>query len=307
MKTKVLHKTQIKEAAKILLQGGLVVFPTETVYGLGANGLDEQSVQKIFAAKGRPSDNPLILHIFDRSQLNEIVFSVPDVARTLIEAFWPGPLTLVFEKQPHVPSAVSAGLLTVAVRMPNNSVALELLREVGVPIAAPSANQSGRPSSTTIDHVIEDLDGKVDAIVDGGSSVIGIESTVLDVTTSPPTLLRPGVITKQQIEDVIGVPIKTSQESSQPKSPGMKYQHYQPNAKVYWRSGDLNEIQQEATAFEGTVAIVEHPNEQDFYGVLRQQDQLQVQHIVLVTREPHFLPEGFADRLQKASLNYKHM
>jgi L-threonylcarbamoyladenylate synthase len=306
MKTLRLNKNQLQEAARILSQGGLVVFPTETVYGLGANGLDEQAVQKIFAAKGRPSDNPLILHIFDRSQLNEIVVRVPDVARTLIEAFWPGPLTLVFEKQPHVPTVVSAGLPTVAVRMPNNSIALELLREVGLPIAAPSANQSGRPSSTNVDHVIEDLEGKVDAILDGGRSVIGIESTVLDVTTSPPTLLRPGVITKLQIEDVIGFSIQSSQESNQPKSPGMKYQHYQPNAKVYWRSGNETSIQEEISTLSGSTSIVSHPSEQDLYAQLRQHDQNQVDHIVIITVPREELAEGMVDRLSKAAKNYEH-
>jgi L-threonylcarbamoyladenylate synthase len=306
MKTLRLNKNQLQEAARILSQGGLVVFPTETVYGLGANGLDEQAVMNIFIAKGRPSDNPLILHIHDAAQLDEIVQHVPDSAKILIKTYWPGPLTLVFQKQSHIPRNVTAGLSTVAVRMPNSDIALELLRMVDLPLAAPSANRSGRPSSTKVEHVFEDLDGHVDAIIDGGSSVIGIESTVLDVTTDPPTLLRPGTITKQQIETVLGCPISTSQESHQPKSPGMKYKHYQPKATVYWRTGDVERIRQEAMTCKGTVSVIEQPHENEFYDLLRQQDNQNIAHVFIITNTPNQLSEGFVDRLQKASMNYKH-
>lgn len=304
MKTKVLHKTQIKEAATILQQGGLVVFPTETVYGLGANGLDEIAVANIFKAKGRPGDNPLILHIHDAVQLDNIVHQVPDSAKLLMKTYWPGPLTLVFEKQPHIPANVTAGLSTVAVRMPNNETALELLRLVDVPLAAPSANVSGRPSATKVDHVLKDLEGKVDAVIDGGDSVIGIESTVVDVTTSPPTLLRPGYISKAEIERVLGYKIQTSTASEAPKSPGMKYQHYQPTVPVYWRSGSRELIRQEMKSLGTTLAIIEFPSEQNFYAQLREHDKKGIDAIIVITESSEDVSEGLRDRLSKASINY---
>jgi len=301
MKTKILDNHQLQEARFILLQGGLVVFPTETVYGLGANGLDEQAVAKIFSAKGRPSDNPLILHIHDKRQLDDIVLSVPEGADELMAAFWPGPLTLVFEKQPHIPLNVTAGLSTVAVRMPRHEIALALLQSVNVPLAAPSANQSGRPSATTLEHVYHDLDGKVDAIIEGGSSVIGIESTVLDLTTTPPTLLRPGYITKNEIEAVLGKPIQSSTHSDAPKSPGMKYQHYQPRVPVYWRTGNRERIHDELAQMTGVVSIIESPTEQNFYALLRAHDKPDVTAIVVITPPADSLSEGLRDRLDKAS------
>ena len=304
MKTKLLDKTQIAEAATILRQGGLVGFPTETVYGLGANGLDEQAVKNIFTAKGRPSDNPLILHIHDAAKLQEIVQHIPDSAKLLMKKYWPGPLTLVFEKQLHIPGNVTAGLSTVAVRMPNNEIALELLKAFNIPVAAPSANLSGRPSSTRVDHVLEDLAGKVDAIIDGGDSVIGIESTVLDVTTTPPTLLRPGFISKADIESVLGYSIQTSLTSEAPKSPGMKYQHYQPRVPVYWRSGHRELILQEMKSLVANPTVIEYPNEQNFYAQLRDHDKEDVDAIVVITESSDIIPEGLRDRLSKASKNY---
>lgn len=307
MKTKLLQSTQIDEAATILLQGGLVVFPTETVYGLGADGLDEIAVKGIFNAKGRPSDNPLILHIYDAKQLHEIVEGVPDTAQPLIQAFWPGPLTLVFNKQPHIPAVVTAGLDTVAIRMPNHEIAHNLLKAVNRPIAAPSANLSGRPSSTKLDHVINDLDGKVDAVIDGGNSVIGIESTVLDLTTTPPTLLRPGYISTSEIESVLGFHIQTSLNSETPKSPGMKYQHYQPSIPVYWRSGNPSRIQEEMNHYGTRIGIIEHPTEQLLYALLRDYDRQQYDVLVVLTEPSETLPEGLRDRLSKASVNYKFL
>ncbi len=301
MKTQLLDDNQIQEAVTILRQGGLVVFPTETVYGLGANGLDEIAVANIFKAKGRPSDNPLILHIHDADQLKEIVHYVPESAKILMKKYWPGPLTLVFEKQPHIPHNVTAGLSTVAVRMPNNEIALELLKAVNVPVAAPSANISGRPSSTRVDHVLVDLDGKVDAVIDGGDSVIGIESTVLDLTTTPPTLLRPGFISKADIESVLGYSVQTSITSEAPKSPGMKYQHYQPTVPVYWRSGHRDSILQEFKSTSTKLSIIDHPTEQNFYALLRANDKDGVEAIVVITDDPDLVPEGLRDRLTKAS------
>lgn len=229
------------DAAKALRDGKLVAFPTETVYGLGANALNTDAVKKIYAAKGRPSDNPLIVHIADVSKLNELVAQIPEAAALLIEAFWPGPLTMVFKKSNLVPDIITAGLDTVAVRMPDNSIAQKLIRESGVPVAAPSANISGRPSPTTHRHVIADLYGRIEYIIDGGPCQVGVESTVLDVTTDIPTILRPGGITLEMLEEVLG---KVNTDSVleitgdiKPRSPGMKYRHYSPKAEMVLISG----------------------------------------------------------------------
>jgi len=192
------------DAAFLLKKSELVAFPTETVYGLGANALDEQAVIKIFEAKGRPSDNPLIVHISDRHQLDELVLQIPEAAEKLIQAFWPGALTLVFKKNPVIPDIITGGLNTVAIRMPVHPVAIELIRLAGFPLAAPSANRSGKPSPTAAAHVLEDMDGRIPMIIDGGSCEVGIESTVLDMTVFPPMLLRPGGVTSEMIEAVIG-------------------------------------------------------------------------------------------------------
>ena len=221
----------LAEAARILARGGLVAFPTETVYGLGANGLDESAVTRIFQAKGRPADNPLILHIASQDDVSRLVKRIPANARVLMDTYWPGPLTIVLERQEHIPDAVTAGLGTVAVRLPDSLIARELIRLAGVPIAAPSANLSGRPSPTTADAVLADMDGKIDAIVDGGSCAIGVESTVVDCTTPVPTLLRPGGITLEMLQATLGE-VELDQALSEahaiPRSPGMKYIHYAP-------------------------------------------------------------------------------
>ena len=183
--------SQLKEAARILRSGGLVAFPTETVYGLGANALNEEAARKIYAAKGRPSDNPLIAHISDFSELDQLVREIPKAGKILMEAYWPGPLTLIFPKSSKVPYGTTGGLDTVAVRMPSDPTARKLIALSGVPVAAPSANTSGRPSPTTADHVWEDMNGKIDMIVDGGPVGIGVESTIVDVTEEIPVLLRP--------------------------------------------------------------------------------------------------------------------
>jgi L-threonylcarbamoyladenylate synthase len=240
MKTKIIkinfknpEISKIKEAANTIKNGGLVAFPTETVYGLGANGLDKKATKKIFLVKGRPQDNPLILHISEIKQLHSLVNEIPNNAKKLIKQFWPGPLTIIFKKTKIVPDIVTCGLDTVAIRMPDNKIALELIKYAGVPIAAPSANISGRPSPTNAKHVIEDLTGSIDMLIDGGSVNIGIESTVIDLTQNPPVILRPGKITQKQIEKIIG---KLQEEKEEfiktPKSPGMKYKHYSPKAKV---------------------------------------------------------------------------
>lgn len=227
----------LEEPAKALRNGKLVVFPTETVYGIGANGLEEAAVKKIYVAKGRSSDNPLILHISNLSMLNEIVQDISDIEYKLMNAFFPGPFTLILNKKPVVPSVVTANLDTVAVRMPNHSIANKLIEMAGVPIAAPSANLSGKPSGTLISDIQQELDKKVDYIIDAGPCNIGLESTVVRVIDGIPTILRPGKITKEQILEVAGCVsidhsiLEQCMPSSPVLSPGMKYKHYAPNAK----------------------------------------------------------------------------
>lgn len=238
----------IAKGAEVLQKGGLVAFPTETVYGLGANGLDGEACKRIYEAKGRPSDNPLILHISQISELHPIVREIPPVAEKLMEAFWPGPLTMIFLKSDKVPKEVTGGLDTVAVRFPSHPVAMALIRAAGLPIAAPSANTSGRPSPTRAAHVEHDLSGKIDMILDGGSAEWGLESTIVDVSVTPPMILRPGAVTKEMLEDVIGeVQIDPSilerpKEGLRPKAPGMKYTHYSPKAEVYLVQGSREAV-----------------------------------------------------------------
>lgn len=238
---------ELAEAAQIIRDGGLVAFPTETVYGLGGNGLDPQASKKIYAAKGRPSDNPLILHIAKNEQLHEVVSEIPEAAATLAEAFWPGPLTMIFKKADCVPYETTGGLDTVAVRMPQHTGALQFLEAAGVPVAAPSANTSGRPSPTLAKHVKEDLDGKIDMIIDGGEVGIGFESTIVDVTEEVPVILRPGYITQKMLQDVIGEvqmdpALMQVSDDQKPKAPGMKYRHYAPKADMTLYQGDTEDV-----------------------------------------------------------------
>ena len=232
-------KEGIKKAADIIKRGGLVAFPTETVYGLGANGLDENAVPKIYEAKGRPSDNPLILHISEFDEIKSIVEEIPKTALILAEEFWPGPLTMVLKKSDIVPYRTTGGLDSVAVRMPSNKIARELIKASGVPIAAPSANSSGRPSPTKASHVIFDLDGKIDMVIDGGAVDIGLESTIVDVTGDVPVILRPGFITEEMLSEAIGrveidevVKSLSPDKYLKPKAPGMKYRHYAPKGRM---------------------------------------------------------------------------
>lgn len=236
----------IQEAGDILKRGGLVAFPTETVYGLGADALDEEAAKKTYAAKGRPSDNPLIVHIADVQALEGIAMNIPAVARDLAYHFWPGPLTMIFEKSEQVPYGTTGGLDTVAVRMPSDRIAQELILAAGGYVSAPSANTSGRPSPTTAEHVREDLEGKIEMILDGGSVEIGLESTILDMTVDPPMILRPGAITLDMLEEVAG-PVSVdetilgSESKKPPKAPGMKYRHYAPKAKLTILEGNIRE------------------------------------------------------------------
>lgn len=228
----------VERAAETLKAGGLVVIPTETVYGLAANALDAEAVKKIFVAKGRPQDNPLIIHIADAADLPRYVKEVPPEALRLAEAFWPGPLTMILKRQDIIPAVVSAGLDSVAVRMPSHPVAAAIIRRSGVPLAAPSANLSGRPSPTTAAHALGDLDGRVDLIIDGGPCAVGVESTVVSLCGPVPKLLRPGGITPEQLKAVLGSleidPAVTHmlKEGARVASPGMKYKHYAPKTHV---------------------------------------------------------------------------
>lgn len=242
MKTKKLT-TDIKDieiAAEYIRKGKIVAFPTETVYGLGANALNEKAVKSVYKVKGRPSDNPMIVHIADESQLEELVEGGKDGigqdALKLMELFWPGPLTMIFKKSSAVPDATTGGLDTVAVRMPSSHAALKLIETAKVPIAAPSANLSGKPSPTTAEDVLEDMDGKIPAIIMGEQSDVGIESTVIDLTGDKAVILRPGAVTADWIANIIGRAVVYDQhllnEEESPKSPGMKYEHYSPKAKV---------------------------------------------------------------------------
>lgn len=234
----------VKEAGKIIREGGLVAFPTETVYGLGANALDEEAVKKIFIAKGRPQDNPLIVHVADFN-IDALVTNIPKAAVKLMEKFWPGPLTIILEKSELIPDATSAGLPSVGIRMPSNMIARELIKASGVPVAAPSANLSGRPSPTEAARCVEDLEGKVDFILGGGSCQVGLESTIVDCTENPPCVLRPGGITLDMLRKVDSsiyidpLVMKKAEGNFKPKAPGMKYRHYAPKAPMKIVQGDL--------------------------------------------------------------------
>lgn len=227
----------IEEAGAIIRDGGTVAFPTETVYGLGANALDEEAVKKIFIAKGRPQDNPLIVHVCSKN-ISELVKEVPEVAQRMIDKFWPGPLTIILEKNDIIPNMTSANLNTVGIRMPSSEIALKLIELSKRPIAAPSANISGRPSPTEVERCIEDLNGKVDYIIGGESSDIGVESTIIDCTVTPPMILRPGGITLEMLKEVdssivIDKALKSKPSADlKPKAPGMKYRHYAPKAHL---------------------------------------------------------------------------
>ena len=242
---------KLEKGARILREGGLVAFPTETVYGLGANALDEQAAKKIYAAKGRTSDNPLIAHIADFHQVDTLVKEIPKEGRRLMEAFWPGPLTLIFDKSEIVPYGTTGGLDTVAVRMPRDPIARALIRLAGVPVAAPSANVSGRPSPTTADHVWQDMNGKIDMIIDGGPVGIGVESTIIDVSGDEPMILRPGAVTQEMASEVLGRKIGLDpaitgtgpvRGDMRPKAPGMKYRHYAPKASLTLVEGQMEDV-----------------------------------------------------------------
>ncbi len=265
---KALDMNVIAEAGRVLREGGLVAFPTETVYGLGGDALNPASSEKIYAAKGRPSDNPLIVHIAREEDVYRIAAKVPKEAKGLMEAFWPGPLTLIFPKTDLVPGKTTGGLATVAVRMPSDKIAQALIQAAGGFVAAPSANASGRPSTTTAAHVAEDLDGRTEVILAGGQAGIGLESTIVDVSEGKPVILRPGAITKAMMEAVIGpldvdAAVIAADSGVKPKAPGMKYRHYAPRAQLTIVEGEteaviaaVNRLTAEAEAAGKQVGII---------------------------------------------------
>lgn len=275
---------ELLEAAQIIRDGGLVAFPTETVYGLGANALDEKAAKKIYEAKGRPSDNPLIAHISCYEELEPLVTGIPQAGGKLARRYWPGPLTMVFPKSPAVPYGTTGGLDTVAVRMPSDPVASRLIALAGVPVAAPSANLSGRPSPTTARHVWQDMNGRINMILDGGPVGIGLESTIVDVSGPVPVLLRPGAITLEMLRDTVGeVEVDPAiqgppAEGLRPKAPGMKYRHYAPRGELTLVEGEsravvsaIRRLVEEGLAEGRKVAVICTEETRDQYsgGILR--------------------------------------
>ncbi|OIN66839.1 threonylcarbamoyl-AMP synthase [Exiguobacterium sp. KRL4] len=247
MKTEMIQQETLNEAVRLLLEGEVVAIPTETVYGLAGDATNQTAVRRIFAAKGRPSDNPLIVHVASIEQAKQFVTHIPDVATQLMDTFWPGALTIILDSNGRASSLVTAGLDTIGLRMPDHPLALQLIEATGLGLAAPSANRSGKPSPTSSAHVAHDLSGRIAAIVDGGETGIGVESTVIDCTANPPVILRPGGVTREQIEAVIGTVAldpALSMKNQTPKAPGMKYTHYAPEATLSVVVGDLSFLQQ---------------------------------------------------------------
>lgn len=281
METKIYNAEQagvFEKAAEIIKNGGLVAFPTETVYGLGANALDGIAVKKIYSAKGRPSDNPLIVHISSASELKNIAEDINDKAKKLIDAFWPGPLTIIFRKKDIIPDAVSGGLSTVAVRFPENRTARLFIRACGVPIAAPSANTSGKPSPTSAAHVAADLSGKIDMIIDGGSAAYGLESTIVDVSSEKAVLLRPGSVTEKMLKEVLGeigidrTILSKPEGDFKPLAPGMKYKHYSPLCSIRIIKGErkkalekMRSLYEEAKAAGKKAGIIAFSEDADYF------------------------------------------
>ena len=322
------------EAGELLKSGALVAFPTETVYGLGANALDEKAAAKIYSAKGRPSDNPLIIHIAEMKSLELITEEIPKAAYLLAEKYWPGPLTMVMKKSKIVPYGTTGGLDTVAVRMPSHPIALEMIKHGGGYVAAPSANTSGRPSPTLASHVADDMDGIIPMILDGGAVGIGIESTIVDLTEEIPTILRPGFITKEMLEEVVGeVQMDKGLDAdakTPPKAPGMKYRHYAPKAELVIVEGakdavvkKINEMTKEndakgiitgvigteETVLEYVAKIVKSMGTRDdelsisshLYGILREFDESDAQVIYSESFKEGAMGSAIMNRLLKAA------
>lgn len=336
MKTLHLKETaeDIKKAAEIIKKGGLVAFPTETVYGLGANGLDAKAAAGIYKAKGRPSDNPMILHISELSELQEITDHISDNAIKMAEAFWPGPLTMIFQRNDKVPDVTTGGLDTVGVRMPSDPTARALIKESGVPIAAPSANLSGKPSPTKASHVAHDMDGRIDAIIYGGDCAVGIESTVVSVKDDEIVILRPGKITAADMEAVTGLKVSVDpaialdkdekgtgssdndDKDFKPMAPGMKYRHYAPDAEMLVIEGEADKVKAEiekrkkdlesegkkvGVIFFGTKDFDEAAH--DLFARLREMDEQQVDVILAGAVEKTGLGYAVMNRMLKSAGN----
>lgn len=331
-----IDSAKMQEAGDLIAAGELVAFPTETVYGLGGDGLHPDAAKKIYEAKGRPSDNPLIIHIAEVSDLDRVGKNVPEKAKKLADAFWPGPLTMIVWKKEEVPFATTGGLNTVAVRMPDHPVALELIRKSGKLIAAPSANTSGRPSPTEASHVMGDLEGRIAMVLDGGPVGIGIESTIIDLTEPIPMILRPGYITPEMLFEVLGEEviidpgIIAADDTTKPKAPGMKYKHYAPKADMIIVDGEesavvekINALTQEAHASGKKVAVVateetKNKYESDIvlnigarqdedsiarhmYKILRECDKLEVEVIFSESFKTPRIGQAIMNRLLKAA------
>lgn len=328
-------KTIFETAGKIIKEGGLVAFPTETVYGLGGDALNPMSSEKIYAAKGRPSDNPLIVHIAAMEDLNPIVKEIPETAKKLAEAFWPGPLTMIFYKTDLVPKQTTGGLETVAVRMPSDSAALAFIKEAGGYVAAPSANLSGKPSPTNVKYVVQDMDGRIDMIIDGGDVEIGLESTIVDLTGDKPTILRPGYVTKAMLEQVVGpvdadVTMMHADTGEAPKAPGMKYRHYAPQGdltivegtqeKVVAYINEMTDTMEEAGEKVGVIgtdatcalyraSVVESAGDRNreetiahtLYRILREYDDREVTVIYAESFDSEGMGQAIMNRLLKAA------
>ena len=308
MKTKIFTSRQLKEAAQLIKNGELVAFPTETVYGLGVNALASEAVKKIFSAKGRPSDNPLIVHIAKKEQLNEFAF-VTTEATKIIQKFWPGPLTIIL-KNKNIPKEVTGGLNTVAVRMPKNKIALKLIELAGVPIAAPSANISGKPSSTSFEHVLEDFNGKIAGIIQSHACEIGIESTVIDLTTKTPILLRPGAFSFEELKKALpNLTLTSNKKSEKAKSPGMKYKHYSPNAKIIlFEKSAINELETYKIDLEKhnkkTITIVPKKTKKfskELFNIFRQCDKENIDVILISSVSEKGIGLALMDRIRKAA------
>ncbi len=327
-----LEKLEVKEQIrKQILNDQLVVFPTETVYGIGANALSKEAVKKIFLVKGRPSDNPLIVHLDNAFEVTKYVKNISNYAEPLMKAFWPGPLTLVFESNGVFSDIVTGGLQTIAIRVPSHPVAQKVIASSGVPICAPSANISGKPSSTLFSHVKEDFYGKVSTIIDGGKADIGLESTVLDLTVDIPTILRPGKITQSMIEEILNIKVINHSEQipeGSPKSPGMKYKHYAPKGTVSLIDGSFDNIikyinNQKSLQEKQKIAVlcpgeyiqhlnlktvinlgsIEHPEEiaENLFKSLRLMDELKIESIYIPVISQNGLGQAIMNRLLKAA------
>lgn len=303
MKTELLTSLNLHQAAKFLQKGEVVAFPTETVYGLAASIFNEDAVAKIFRAKNRPSDNPLIVHIAEKEDLNQVTCNIPPEAWVLIETFFPGPLTLILESRPEVPDSVRAGLSTVAIRMPSHPLARELIRLAGVPLVAPSANLSGRPSPTTASHVWDDLEGRIAAIVDGGPCSLGIESTVLALYPEP-VILRPGSITLEQIEAVLKRPVAIAalDVGEAPRAPGMKYRHYAPEGEVKLF---FSEAEMKRAGISGKKRVVfSNFGAEELYVNLRHADDLECEEVWIYCNERMQKDLALMNRLEKAATQH---